>query len=319
MCKQLEMIGIRNPILAYNVAKAVESGMSTTQPHGIGYAGISPKGMFHERWLHNDMAWYHFQKNTPWYNRSASRNISTMTSMLMHTRFATSEKNIVNTHPFFRNGIYLVHNGVVHGDKLYNLYSTCDSEYILNEYVDLQVDTNIDNIIKVCDKLDGWYACGVLSERYVDMFKDFKTSLYRTLTNELGWVYCTDKELLKAGLDKYNIVYPEPEWVPDYKLYRHCNVTGDILATIDIPKKIPKYDNKWNNNTWNKGYWIKDEHGGWIYTGADNWRDDDYLDKYCSDYYAGKYAKYGSKKKHKKDNKDNNLTLIGGGSQIKGL
>jgi predicted glutamine amidotransferase len=60
---------------------------------------------------------------------------------LTHARLATSPKVLDNTHPFEKDGAYLIHNGVVSIDKdkqeeiKAGCKSTCDSEYILVSYL----------------------------------------------------------------------------------------------------------------------------------------------------------------------------------------
>lgn len=158
--------------------------MSERDQDGLGYMALTSKGMYGERWFDPKDAfkdrsgWVNIQENnsklfegeiesTPFYLPFKQNNEAATEpkqAVIMHTRWATCEKAMKNVHPFYRDGVALIHNGVISNvNQLKQLTSTCDSEGILNSYVDNSVSTIPDNISKVGNFLKGSYTCGVLT------------------------------------------------------------------------------------------------------------------------------------------------------------
>lgn len=215
--------------MAENAAKCL-TGQSMND--GFGYSAIDAKGVqAGERWLDNKEAFSirepvtsaersTFEAQTkllaPFggafpqpslkehYNVfGAPTKINNITSMILHARLATSPKILENTHPFTRDGLALVHNGVISNVSDIGLYgSSCDSEAILKAYIEGGVRENPDAIGKVADRLRGSYAVmvqGVLPDGtpYTDIFRNDTNKLYMVSVPQQNWkIFCTRPDIV---------------------------------------------------------------------------------------------------------------------------
>ena len=225
MCKNLMVVGVKadkqEELHSFMVAMAPI--LTMRDDDGFGYAVITEAGIGGERWLHTKDA---FNFRSVWTKREnelkekfqgalegdPTFNIfnpqafeSPILSLIMHARMATCEVSLKNTHPFVRDGIALIHNGVISNSKeLKQATSTCDSECILNSYADNKVNLNPDKITEVGNVLRGSYTCGVLSKDaegkpIVDIFRS-SPMLYATYIQELAaLVFCTDDDMIKTA------------------------------------------------------------------------------------------------------------------------
>lgn len=248
MCKILNIAGINNGTkdAAWKFIHEMGKEMSKNNDDGLGYTAIDKDGdMFGERWLHNNEA---FKTRTALseldkkliesyngcinkedkYNSFGNLNES-IVAITLHTRMATSGKQFYNTHPFVLDDVSLIHNGVIRNTtSLINTMSTCDSECILHEYVDNDVSSDVKNFQKVVDKLEGYFALGVLGYNqvgyYLDIIKDNKASLYAAYIEQLGTVvFTTDIS------DVYKVCKKLK-----YKVVSHYEVIDNVLLRLDV-------------------------------------------------------------------------------------
>lgn len=223
MCKNLMIAGVKpdkqDELEAFMTTMAPL--MSANDKDGLGYIAMSDKGLWGERWLINAEA---FRNRKVWsrsdqkikedfkgtleggakyncFQEPEAVNEPTF-AVIMHARFATCEKSMANVHPFYRDGVGLIHNGVISNVKeLKQITSTCDSECILNSYVEHGVAANPDNIAKVGHDLVGGYTCGVLTKDkdgnpILDIFRSQPT-LYACFIPELdALVFCTSSAMV---------------------------------------------------------------------------------------------------------------------------
>lgn len=223
MCMIMMMAGIKKQKVsaAWKFLEKIEPYMSRANDDGIGYAAMTSKGeLFGERWVENkefnndgdkltemidDSVLVYIESKRNSFGNLELKNEAS--AIMLHTRKATCVKNIENTHPFVRDNTALIHNGIIHNvEKLKLITSTCDSETILNEYIDSEVNTNPENIEFLAAALDGYYAVGVLSQNgdtpIMDIFKNSGASLSATYVRELETVvFCTSEYALKSALD----------------------------------------------------------------------------------------------------------------------
>lgn len=214
------MTGItgENREVAWKFVRAMATPMSVANRDGLGYAAVSSEGeLFGERWLNNDEAFRvrneMTQADIEWcrayggviepvhgakYSKFGSIAEDKVSAICLHTRMATSGRGLENTHPFVIGNTALIHNGVINNASKIGLkQSTCDSEAILNLYTKHKVSEDIRNFNKVADKLEGWYACGVITKTpegvsVVDVLKDKKTRLSGVLIEKIGMIFTTD-------------------------------------------------------------------------------------------------------------------------------
>lgn len=224
MCKVLVIPKVSNETRsnALSFMEVMKPLLSTGNRDGLGYTAVRADGsMFGQRFHNNedsvakildtdpgeelkDLAASSFDAGLKGLTNSFGRvDLSEMTALTMHTRYATSGKEFRNTHPFVYEDkdTSLIHNGIIDNTKDFTFkVSSCDSESILIAYLDKEVNLNLSNIQKMADSLKGYYACGVFSRdaagaRVLDVFKGPDAFLYATYVKELdSLVYCTSKD-----------------------------------------------------------------------------------------------------------------------------
>jgi glucosamine 6-phosphate synthetase-like amidotransferase/phosphosugar isomerase protein len=129
-------------------------------------------------------------------------------SMILHTRMKTqgSEKNSANNHPLFsKNGIAIVHNGIIYNDK--EIFgkkqrdAEVDSESILHL---LSMKVRGDRIKRLFDKVEGSFAVAVLDrndpERLLLIKKDNPIDLYFDSGDDILY-FCSEREIMQEALN----------------------------------------------------------------------------------------------------------------------
>lgn len=264
MCKIMVMSGVNssNRTLAWEFSKRMSKQMTTGNNDGLGYAAVTSEGeLFGERWHINSEAFLNrtlvdkpseieqetvkkyggflvSERPPAKYNKFGTINEDSMSAIILHTRLATSGKQFNNTHPFVRGNTALIHNGVISNTREFKLIqSTCDSEVILNEYVEKSVTNNPQNIQKVVNKLDGYYACAVLTETkkfgfVVDIFKDARARLVAAHIKDMNiMVFSTSLEDIKIVSESMGMTIDFSYSVNEGVLLRLSTLTGDPLLT----------------------------------------------------------------------------------------
>ena len=128
--------------------------------------------------------------------------------MILHTRMKTqgSEKNNANNHPLFsKNGIAIVHNGIIYNDK--EIFgkkerdAEVDSESILHL---LSIKTKGDRIKRLFDKVEGSFAVAVLDkndpDRLILIKKDNPIDLYYDEKNDILY-FCSERSIMQEALN----------------------------------------------------------------------------------------------------------------------
>lgn len=269
MCKNLMLIGIKKTERLHEFLKVASKYMSKTDDHGFGYHAITSEGKtFTERWfdpkgafdgdpytagdkiVFEKMKGSTFVPSAKVYGVTGDVDFSKVTTIMCHARFATTEKTFQNVHPFIIDNTALIHNGVIQNAKQLTMkISTCDSEAILNEYLTHNVRDDINNIQKVANVLNGWYACGVMSKKgdlnYIDIFKDVSTPLWATYIDELGCIaICTKHEILYSTLSELHMNEDNHSFaLVGTKLTRFNSITGEQVesTSFKIEEKKPVY------------------------------------------------------------------------------
>ena len=279
MCKVLISTGIDDSKNALKFLKASGNPMSKSDNDGIGYLAVTSKGnMFSEKW-HNNEDFMHkvsvdsvFRKlanmideNLGDYASTGVVNRNDIKTFALHTRFATCGKEFNNTHPFVINDTGLIHNGIIRNSKdLVNVISTCDSETILNKYLELNVDLEPSQIKQVTEALAGYWALGIIGkdskgDRFLDVVKDTQANLFVTSIKELGKnnvTFCTSKDIILTTLKRL-------KWSTDIRIYtvrpnimlRFNAVNGEIIGEFSATSGksynySSQYSQKEKDYTW---------------------------------------------------------------------
>lgn len=221
---------------------------------GVGYAAVTHAGeLFGERWVKSSEAFEVRQEFgqadqelarrlggavtvSPSYNRFGAVGLD-YSAIILHTRYATCVVNLANTHPFVSDDTALIHNGVISNARDLKLKtSTCDSEAILNSYLDNGVDQVPSSIQNTAKELQGYYACAVLARdregvRVLDIFKDTSANLHVCYVKALdAYVYCTSAEILRKVSKVSRMKISAPREINAGHLIRLDARTGETVS-----------------------------------------------------------------------------------------
>jgi len=126
--------------------------------------------------------------------------------MILHCRMKTQgdEKNNANNHPIFsKNGIAIVHNGVIYNDKEImgkKRDGEVDSESILHL---LSMKIRGDKIKRLFDRIEGSFAVAVIDknvpEKLILIKKDNPIDLYLDSENDILY-FCSERDIMKQAL-----------------------------------------------------------------------------------------------------------------------
>ena len=135
------------------------------------------------------------------------KKLTLPSSMILHTRLTTqgSAKNNFNNHPLFsKNGIAIVHNGIIYNDK--EIFgkkerdAEVDSESILHL---LSMKTKGDKIKRLFDRVEGSFAVAVLDKNDPDKLllikKDNPIDLYYDQKDDILY-FCSEREIMQEAL-----------------------------------------------------------------------------------------------------------------------
>lgn len=121
-------------------------------------------------------------------------------SMIIHGRTATTEKNLENVHPFRKNGWTLAHNGVVsyHGeDTPEHSAVTCDSQHLLLCFTKHNGDREL--VKADLQNISGYAAFMCLApDGTLIVARDATASLYAGVTSRGRWIFGTTAAIVSA-------------------------------------------------------------------------------------------------------------------------
>lgn len=183
------------------------------------------------------------------YSKYGELDYNDITTLTMHTRWATCGREFANTHPFIDQDTSLIHNGSIRNAEWLkvNKISSCDSEAALQTYLEQGVARDSKAAKKWLDILTGSWAFGILSRnaddlRILDVVRG-TSSLYYMEIEGLGKVFTTDKDdAISVCKDMELAFIKEPDYVGIDSMFRFNAVTGELIETVDIkPKYVTSY------------------------------------------------------------------------------
>lgn len=128
-------------------------------------------------------------------------------SMIFHARAKTqgSEKNNANNHPLFKQGLCIVHNGIIYNDR--EIFgknqrdAEVDSEAILAV---LSAKHKGDKIKRVFEKLEGSFAFAAIDknspEQLILVKKDNPVDLYYNVRDDILY-FCSERSIMQEALE----------------------------------------------------------------------------------------------------------------------
>lgn len=261
MCKLLIIPNVKNKELTQKFMKAARPDFTKHDDDGVGYAALTNKGLYGERWLNVKDA-FRRRVNCPIKGHEAFAQMGAALeayspegtyntfgvdgdkwhSVIYHSRAATCDINLKNVHPFVDGDTALVHNGIISDapTEWTPVQSTCDSEQALNGYNALSLSEDINKVRVLADELQGWYALGVLTKQasgqwILDIIKDAKTPLSATYIKELdSIVFCTDPSIVEGACKLLKWTVGDTFEMKGDKVIRFDAITGQVIDMADF-------------------------------------------------------------------------------------
>ncbi len=244
--------------------------MSTSNNDGLGYAAFNKQGkIFGEKWLYNKGAFTDFTRMKSLTTGMIRRIYQAIgdkverddaQAIILHTRMATCEKNIQNTHPFVNDvdhpTLAIIHNGVIRNDEMFlKKYSTCDSEVLVHLADEYRVADSLDNLRRFTKDLQGWYTVlGLTTDgegrMVMDMYSD-GTRLNSYYIPELNTrVFSTSAADIKTAAKECGMTVVEHWEISRNTALRIEVLTGDIISYAEIKDEAPEMDQFADESTW---------------------------------------------------------------------
>jgi hypothetical protein len=262
------MTGLKNPSLTEKFMLEAKVPMSVGNNMGIGYSAVKNDGnFFTERWHDNDLFFDRdairdekIAKELLAYKKHLSKytnidqnyslfgvdvpTFENVTTVTMHTRYATCGKEFANTHPFVDADHSLVHNGVISNSFTLGLnkISTCDSEAALQSYINHNVGKDISNAQAWLNTLSGYWAFGILTRdsdgtRILDVIRN-DAGLYYSQIEGFGIVMATTTDIITSTATKLGLEFTKPSMIKENKLFRFNAVTGQLISQTQLNDSV---------------------------------------------------------------------------------
>jgi hypothetical protein len=323
MCKLLIIPKVTNTLNAKRFMRAAKSKMTKDERDGIGYAALTESGRIAiERWLDPSDAFKPMKTDvslealnflTPFakalkpigidkeYNSQGPIG-ERWRSLMVHTRYATCGKGLNNVHPFASGSTALIHNGVINNPDAYGeRTSTCDSESILNGYIQENIANDAKAIQRVSDKLQGYLALGVISEtadgrKILDIIKDSRASLVTAYIPKLRCaVFATSASIIESACKKLRWRFEALTEVEDCMLIRFDASTGEFIESVQFERAafavttdVERKSLGWSESTLTDSKVtrlpVRRTRGSYSYEDAFWGRDDSYVDSLQGEY-----------------------------------
>lgn len=260
MCKLLSVIDIRSHKAALNFVNACIPHMVERDQDGLGVMRLGERGLSIQRWLDPTNAprrkglpggLARYEQLIPESYNEEGTIPQCPSAWGAHARYATCEVALQNVHPFVRDGVALMHNGVIsNSEEFENTLSSCDSEALLTRYIEAKVPESLSNLNEALRPITGQYACIVFNEKgYVDIFKDAATSLFIASVHNVGTVFCTSDAIIREACKKLEITKPSVFAMKPFMALRwRPTVSPEIVrietpaARIDYQRDLPGMD-----------------------------------------------------------------------------
>ncbi len=180
--------------------------------------------------------------------------------MILHTRAATqgSNKNHFNNHPLFKQGIAIVHNGIITNDK--DILSKnkrdgeVDSEAILHV---LSSKVKGNRIKRVFDRVIGSFAFASINKEEPDKLilvkKDNPLDIYYDKENDILY-FCSERRIMQEALGLRNTSFRGFNLGEDhFHFYEMKNNHGLVINSEGVesyerysPRKFESYERDFN-------------------------------------------------------------------------
>ncbi len=250
MCKLFAIVEVENQHNAEMFAKKAIPYVTETDNDGLGIMRLGENGVFIKRWLEpptvirqkKSKHLLKYSKALKHQENEEGKVSNHLYALAIHGRFATCEKSMANTHPFFKKGVALMHNGIItNADKFDRTLSTCDSEALLTQYLGKFVDKNPLNLTSALEDINGYYAAIVFNNNgTIDIWRDGTATLFMAHIKHVGIVLATTQEIIMKTARKCKAYVSGIDEILPYTMIRWRNGVSPQISTFTKRLYVPE-------------------------------------------------------------------------------
>lgn len=272
MCKLFGICEVENKKNAEMFTKNVIPSVVKTDNHGLGIMRLGENGVHMQRWLEpptlvrtkKSTALLRYEAALKHQQNEAGRKSRELYAIAVHGRFATCTRSLQNTHPFYRNGSALMHNGVIpNANQFTQVLSTCDSEALLSQYVEMGVRNDPTRLTEALKNVHGYYAAIVFNDNgIVDIWRDETASLFLAHVRGVGVVFATTEEIIVTAAKKSKAYITGMDEILPYTAIRWTQGISPQISTFESDKveALPAVViSSADETAWKKDEWWRQE------------------------------------------------------------
>lgn len=212
MCKLFAIVEVEDRRNAELFAKKAIPAITKTDDDGLGIMRLGENGIHIQRWLepplvvrkNKSVVLEKYEKALKHQENEAGKVSKQLYAIAVHGRMATCLVSLANTHPFYKGGTALMHNGIISNHTQYEkTLSSCDSEALLSQYLKHDLVNRPDELTTALDGMQGYYAAIVFNDNgVIDIWRDDAASLYMAHVKHVGVVIATTADIIKQTAKK---------------------------------------------------------------------------------------------------------------------
>lgn len=248
MCKLFAIVEVEDKKNAELFAKTAVPFITETDNHGLGIMRLGERGVHIQRWLEPPTVvrckeskalekYYDALRHQQ--NESGNRS-KELYAIAIHGRFATCARSLQNTHPFYKDGTALMHNGVIpNAEKFERTLSACDSEALLSQYIKHDVKKNPHNLTQALEGVGGYYAAIVFNDNgKIDIWRDGTATLFMAHVKHVGVVIATTKEIITKTARKCKAYITGIDEILPFASIRWTNGVSPQIGMFEAVKPV---------------------------------------------------------------------------------
>jgi hypothetical protein len=209
---------------------------------------LGERGIHIQRWLEppqvfrrkKSVALLKYEKALKHQDDTSGTRSRRLDAIAIHGRFATCARTLQNTHPFYRNGAALMHNGIITNASQYDHpLSTCDSEALLTQYLAHDVRASQAKLGGALDGVGGYYAAIVFNDNgVIDIWRDDHASLCMAHVQGVGVVIATTADIIVSTARKCKAYITGIDEILPFTQIRWTRGVSPQIATFEARKPL---------------------------------------------------------------------------------
>ena len=249
MCKLFSIVEVENQEKAERFAKLAIPFITKTDNHGLGIMRLGENGTHIQRWLNpptvmrskKSKSLLKYEKALKHQQNEEGERSRDLYAIAIHGRFATCDKSLQNTHPFYRDGSALMHNGIIpNAVDFKRVLSTCDSEALLSQYLAYGVSDSQLRLTDALKGVGGYYASIVFNDNgTIDIWRDDTATLYLAHVRGVGVVIATTEEIIIQTAKKQKAFITGIDEILPFTVIRWRKGLSPTIGTFEAIKPAP--------------------------------------------------------------------------------